>query len=97
MKRRHESLLSYEEDTERDEYAGESYHSQVERCSVLLPERFAVQSGLFIGADERNASHTNTSTQLRLLFHVGRKIEAISLLTGQSQNGSLVVELKNML
>lgn len=53
--------------------------------------------GIFKAVDERNAGYSNTLTQLRLLFKKGRKVRAILLSAGPSQEGLLVAELESRL
>lgn len=58
-------------------------------CGVL---RFVW--GIVKAADERSAGHTNKLKHLRLFFEEGRKVEAVSLSAGPSQEGIRVAELE---
>lgn len=48
--------------------------------------------GTIEAPDEHNASHTEPSTQLRLIFVEGRRVKAGSSVAGPSQDGGWVAE-----
>lgn len=95
MRRQHEEIAKklWVEARTSEERVG------TEQDGVLLRYHGVLQStrGIFKAADEHRAGHTDTLSQLRLLFEEGRKLKVVVSTTGPSLKGLSVAKLESPL